>query len=223
MGENQARRRARRQPRGLLRSDEILVAAGALFAEVGYDKATTNTIAKRSGVSPGSLYQFFPNKEAIAQAYAAAATAELHRVYDAVLAPDVLALPLPAFLDAFVDALVAFNREYPGYLALSIASTISAPLALALADLRQGIAARLDALFAAISPTSTAEQRRLRGLVSYRIFLALLPLAMGDGDGQRAIVGELKTVLSRYWEQGIDPQTARDTPAPAATAPCETR
>lgn len=222
MGENQARRRARRQPRGLLRSDEILVAAGALFAEVGYDKATTNTIAKRSGVSPGSLYQFFPNKEAIAQAYAAAATAELHRVYDAILDPDVLALPLPAFLDAFIDALVSFNREYPGYLALSIASTISAPLALALADLRQGIAARLDALFAAISPTSTAEQRRLRGLVSYRIFLALLPLAMGDGDRQRAIVGELKTVLSRYWEQSIDPQTARDTPAPAATAPCET-
>lgn len=217
MGENRERRRARRQPRGLLRAEEILRAAGALFAEVGYDKATTNTIAARAGVSPGSLYQFFPNKEAIAQAYAAAATAQLHRVYDDVLAPDVLGLPFPAFLDAFVDALVAFNRDYPGYLALSIASTISAPLALALADLRQGIGARLDALFAALSPTSPPEHRRLRGLVSYRVFLALLPLALGgDGEDEEAIVREMKTVLYRYWEPSAGTPLPWDAPASAA-------
>ena len=226
MGENQARRRARRQQRGLLRAEEILAAAGALFAEVGYDKATTNMIAARAGVSPGSLYQFFPNKEAIAHAYAAAATAQLHRVYDAVLAPDVIALPFPAFLDALVDALIAFNREYPGYLALSIASTISSPLALALADLRQGVAGRLDALLAARWPTMAPAQRRLRGLVSYRLFLALLPLAIGgDGDDQRAIVHEMKVVLSRYWSWEPDPAptTAADTPDPAMPTPGEQR
>jgi len=220
MGENEERRRARRQRRGLLRAEEILAAAGALFAEVGYDKATTNRIAARADVSPGSLYQFFPNKEAIAQAYAAAATAELHGVYDAVLAPEVIGLPLAAFLDAFVDALIAFNREYPGYLALSIASTISAPLALALADLRHGIRGRLEALFAARWPRLPPEERRLRGLVSYRIFLALLPLAIGgDGDDERAIVRELKTVLSRYWEPGGGTPPAPDTPAPETPAP----
>lgn len=215
MGENEERRRARRQPRGRRRSDEILRAAGALFAEIGYDKATTHLIAARAGVSPGSLYQFFPNKEAIAQAYAAAATAELHRVYDAILAPDVTALPLPALLDAFVDALIGFNRTYPGYLALSIASTISAPLALALADLRRGVAGRLDALVAAMWPTTTAEQRRIRGLVSYRLFLALLPLAIGGDEEDRAVmVREMKVVLQRYWEATIGAPPGSTTGAP---------
>src|SRR5712692_1214904 len=136
MGENQERRQARRQKRGALRVEEILQAAGVLFAERGYDKVTTNMIAARAGVSPGSLYQFFPNKEAIAQAYATEAIVQLHRAYDTILSPAVIAAPLPAFIDTFVDALIAFNREHPGYFALSLASTLSPSLALALADLR---------------------------------------------------------------------------------------
>jgi AcrR family transcriptional regulator len=204
MGENQERRRARRQPRGVLRAEAILEAAGALFAEVGYDKATTNMIAARAGVSPGSLYQFFPNKEAIAYAYADAATARLHQVYDIILAPEVIALPLPAFVDTLIDALIDFNRKHPGYLALSIASTISAPLALALADLQQGISGRLEAMIAALWPRGTPEERRLHGLISYRLFLALLPLAIaGEDDDQQAVVREMKAVLCRYWEPVI--------------------
>jgi AcrR family transcriptional regulator len=215
MGENQERRRARRQRRGLLRVDEILAAAGALFAEIGYDKATTNLIAARAGVSPGSLYQFFPNKEAIALAYATAATAELHQLYDTILAPEVTALPLLAFLDTFIDALMVFNRNYPGYLALSIASTISSSLALALADLQRGIFGRLEALFAALLPQSSPEERRLRGLISYRVFIAVLSLALdAEGDDARAIVRELKTVLYRYWAPIIGPERAPDEPPP---------
>ncbi len=201
MSENQERRRARRQQRGLLREESILSAAGELFADVGYDRATTNMIAARAGVSPGSLYQFFPNKEAIAQAYAAAATARLHRVYDIILSPDVIGLPLQTFVDTLIDALIAFNKEYPGYLALSIASTISSPLAIVLADLRKDIAGRLEALFLARWPMITPEQRSVRGLISYRLFLALLPLALdSNSEDQQTIVREMKSVLYRYWE-----------------------
>ncbi len=207
MGVNQERRRARRQQRGLLRVEEILRAAGALFAEIGYDKTTTNMIAARAGVSPGSLYQFFPNKEAIAQAYAAQAVADLHRVYDTILSPPVIALPFPAFNDTFIDALITFNLAYPGYFALSLASTISSPLAAALADLQGGVLERLEALFAALWPRGGPEERRLRGLVTYRIFLALLPLVLeSQGEQQQAIVRELKAVLYRYWDETIAAQ-----------------
>ena len=224
MGENRERRRARRQPRGLLRKDEILAAAGTLFAEVGYDKATTNLIAAQAGVSPGSLYQFFPNKEAIAHAYAAAATAQLQRVYDTILSPEVIALPLPTFLDEFIDALVAFNRAFPGYLALSVASTISSPLGLALADLRRGIMGRLDALFEARWPAMPSKERRLRGLVSYRLFLALLPLALeGPEDDREAVVGEMKAVLFRYWEPSTGGEPPADMPASGPPAPSAPR
>jgi len=211
MGENQERRQARRQKRGVLRVEEILQAAGTLFAERGYDKVTTNMIAARAGISPGSLYQFFPNKEAIAQAFAADATNQLHRVYDSMLSSEVMTLPLQAFLATFIDRIMAFNRNYPGYLALELGSTLSSSLALALADLQQGVQARFDALLAAYWPHSTPEQRHLPLLVSYRLFLALLPLALsGDEEHQRAIVREMKVFLYRYWEPIIGTQRASE-------------
>lgn len=46
--------------------DAILDATTQLLTERGYAATTTNHIAKRAGVSIGSLYQYFPNKEAIA-------------------------------------------------------------------------------------------------------------------------------------------------------------
>jgi hypothetical protein len=48
-----------RRARGVQRIASILAAAETVFAEVGYDEANTNRIAARSGISPGSLYQFF--------------------------------------------------------------------------------------------------------------------------------------------------------------------
>ena len=45
--------------------EQIVQAATQVFAERGYAGATTNHIAERAGVSIGSLYQYFPNKEAI--------------------------------------------------------------------------------------------------------------------------------------------------------------
>ena len=201
MGENQERRQAHRQKRGVLRVEEILSAAGTLFAEVGYDKATTNMIAARAGISPGSLYQFFPNKEAIAQAFATDVTNRLHRVYDTLLSSEVITLPFRDFIDIFIERIVAFNRTYPGYLALELGSTLSSSLAFVLADLHQDSLARLDAIFTARWPRSTVEQRRLPLLVSYRLFLALLPLVLqGDAENQSAIVHEMKAVLYRYWE-----------------------
>ncbi len=43
----------------------ILDAAAQIFTERGFAGGTTNHIAARAGVSIGSLYQYFPNKDAI--------------------------------------------------------------------------------------------------------------------------------------------------------------
>lgn len=60
--------RPRRQPlqrRSRETVDVILEAAARVFAERGYASGTTNRIAQRAGVSIGSLYEYFPNKDAI--------------------------------------------------------------------------------------------------------------------------------------------------------------
>ena len=43
----------------------ILEAAVDLFSTRGYARTSTNHIARRAGVSVGSLYQYFPNKDAV--------------------------------------------------------------------------------------------------------------------------------------------------------------
>jgi hypothetical protein len=86
-----------------------------------------------------------------------------------MLSSEAMTLPLQAFLDTFIDRIVAFNRNCPGYLALELGSTLSSSLALVLADVQQGLLARQDALLAAYWPHSTGKQRHLSLLVSYPI------------------------------------------------------
>src|SRR5688500_16639151 len=57
--------RAPRQARGQRRVDEILDAAESLVGEVGLADASVQEIARRAGASVGSMYHFFPTKDAI--------------------------------------------------------------------------------------------------------------------------------------------------------------
>jgi AcrR family transcriptional regulator len=64
-------RKAPRQERSRATVEAILQAAAYILVRQGYDAFTTNSVAERAGVNIASLYQYFPNKEAI--------FAELHR------------------------------------------------------------------------------------------------------------------------------------------------
>lgn len=58
-------RKMPKQTRSAQTVEAILDAAAGVFGERGYGGGTTNHIAERAGVSIGSLYQYFPNKDAI--------------------------------------------------------------------------------------------------------------------------------------------------------------
>lgn len=53
------------QQRSQRTRQRILDAAARVFADHGYAAGTTNRIAERADLSIGSLYQYFPNKDAI--------------------------------------------------------------------------------------------------------------------------------------------------------------
>ncbi|KPY86837.1 TetR/AcrR family transcriptional regulator [Pseudomonas syringae pv. tagetis] len=101
------------QARSRATVDAIIQAATYILTKVGWDGLTTNAIAERAGVNIGSLYQFFPNKEAV--------IAELQRRHAAATRTDLLGaldvLPQqPTLRDALtliVEMIVTEHRIAP--------------------------------------------------------------------------------------------------------------
>jgi AcrR family transcriptional regulator len=58
-------RKLPKQERSQATVEAILTATTHILTEEGYNRLTTNRVAELAGVSIGSLYQYFPNKEAL--------------------------------------------------------------------------------------------------------------------------------------------------------------
>src|SRR5271165_2435687 len=76
---------APKRQRGRDRVDAILQAATDLFTEKNYDAVSMTEVAIRSSTAIGSLYRFFPTKEALAGALLERYGAHLTEALDAIL------------------------------------------------------------------------------------------------------------------------------------------
>lgn len=90
----------------------ILQATAQVLAELGYAKASTNRIAARAGVSVGSLYQYFPNKDALFQALIARHVSAQNSAFSELFTAS-LGSPPKALITQAVRALVASHRVQP--------------------------------------------------------------------------------------------------------------
>lgn len=61
-------RKTATQERARVTVDALVEATARILVRDGFDRASTNRIAEEAGVSIGSLYQYFPSKEALAAA-----------------------------------------------------------------------------------------------------------------------------------------------------------
>ena len=97
--------------------EAILEGAAQVFEKHGYARTTTDRIAERAGVSVGSLYQYFPNKDAVIVALAERhQEAGLRRVRDLltdVPVATLAALDLDVLLESFVRDLIVLHRNHP--------------------------------------------------------------------------------------------------------------
>jgi AcrR family transcriptional regulator len=81
-------RRRPRQARAQATVEAIVKATARVLVEEGYDRASTNRIAQAAGVSIGSLYQYFPSKEALVAALVDNHLERMREVLDRALAGD---------------------------------------------------------------------------------------------------------------------------------------
>ena len=197
MAEVQARRR---QERGRARIDQILAAAAETFGELGYEATTTNAIAARAGMSPGSLYQFFANKEDIARAMAERYADELAQLDDVNVtsAGDDLG---PA-VRAALGPIVAFNLQHPGFKALFARTDMPAAMRDAVAPVHERIEARVAALVAALIPGLDDGGVSTTVTVVLHMVRGLMPaITAAASDQSRATLArELERSLTAYLE-----------------------
>ncbi|HHO51383.1 MAG TPA: TetR/AcrR family transcriptional regulator [Deltaproteobacteria bacterium] len=64
------KRRTPIQERARATVEVLLEATAQILVELGYARLSTNRVARRAGVSVGTLYQYFPNKDALVEALA---------------------------------------------------------------------------------------------------------------------------------------------------------
>jgi AcrR family transcriptional regulator len=100
------------QERSRATIDAILAATARVLVKHGYDQASTNRVAEAAGVSIGSLYQYFPSKEALV-----AAVIERHMSDMAALAEAsfvrLAALPMRQAVRELVTLMIEVHRLEP--------------------------------------------------------------------------------------------------------------
>ncbi|MFJ3795074.1 TetR/AcrR family transcriptional regulator [Streptomyces sp. NPDC090088] len=190
----------RRQARGERRIQQLLEAAASVFCTTGYTAASTNAIAREAGVSPGTLYQFFPNKEAIAIELGDRLMHDLRDTYGEALAPIDPATSLTDAVGATVDRLTAFNTEHPVFFALMHGPDAPGGITEAHDALHTNLLGRIEGLLASLLPPDADRADITRTAhVSLGIYKAGLELVLShEGTERQAYIQEIKDVLVRY-------------------------
>ena len=193
--------RAPKRARGKQRVAELLQAATAVFAERGYETATMTEIAARADAPIGSLYQFFPSKEVLAdtlvQDYVALLVADLDG-----LAARAGAIDIKVIVAALFGLLRAHPRERAAVL----------PLAEARMDertrrttFRHMLRRHIAAILRAHAPALTAEAARDIAVVVLSLMKAANTLSDEEGlPGRAAGLRELQGLTAQYLEQQLD-------------------
>jgi AcrR family transcriptional regulator len=164
------RRRTPAQARSRATVEYVLEAAAHVFGERGY-AATTNEIAERAGVSIGSLYQYFTDKDALlvalAERHLAVASTELRAVLgQAVDGPTTT----DALVRRVIEAVVEVNSPTRLHEVLHSTAPRTPALTAALHGLRDELAGMVSVLLtdadAGDEGEVTAAVRRARLLVT---------------------------------------------------------
>ncbi|MGW7430158.1 TetR/AcrR family transcriptional regulator [Streptomyces sp. NPDC054861] len=207
----------RRQARGERRITQLLQAAANVFCANGYTATSTNAIAREASVSPGTLYQYFPNKEAIAIELGDRLLHQMREAHGQAFTPENFELPLPELLDAVVDPLIEFNCQNPVFLALMQGSEIPGRITEEHDALHASLLARVRDLLHHYLPDLPVEEATRIADMTFAVFkggLALV-LAAPEGPERNAVTAELKQVLLRYLDPVIGDAHLAGPPAPA--------
>jgi len=189
-----------KQERSRQRFELILNTAANMFTEVGYENTTTNAIAERAAVPIGSLYQYFPSKDAVLHALAHRYLQKFNDLQQNVFPADVSSMSLQDIFDRTIDPFVAFHLEHPAFTHIFLGSEVSADLARANAELDEAVLARIKGLLLAKKPGLSENKALLMAQLVKAVVKAMFSLldSSDNPDFHQQVIQELKTMLAGY-------------------------
>ena len=192
--------RAPRQARGRQRVDAVLDAAAALLVEAGPDGVTMHGVARRARTSIGSLYHFFPDREAVLRALGerhAAAIARLVAALRETPAAGWAALDTAAAVERFVAPFLDHLDRHPDLLGLMRLATPAGRERDASLD--DALRSLTGCVVAARCPRLDPAERDARAAVCIALLEGVVALvARADASARAALVVELKRALGAY-------------------------
>lgn len=195
-------RRAPVQRRSAERLTRILDACADLLDEVGYDDLSTRAVAQRAGVPIGSVYRFFGNKRAMADALAQR-NLELYteRVTRRLAESD--GQGWRAAMDAVLDEYLAMKRTAPGFSLVDFGNQI--PVGASHAEPNTRVADVLTELLAGYLDRTPDEHLRRCFLVAVESADSLVHLAFRVApEGDEGIIAETRELLRAYLGRVLD-------------------
>jgi AcrR family transcriptional regulator len=106
------------QQRSRQRREDILQTTATLLERVGFDDLTTTLVAKELGISVGSLYHYFPHKQAILHAMGEYWLEEYSAALSRLSEAELENMELSKFAELAVGELLAVYRRQRGILPL---------------------------------------------------------------------------------------------------------
>ena len=177
--------------------DQILLAAAAVFGELGYEATTTNAIAAHAGISPGSLYQFFRNKEAVARALAERYAGELANLdpIDVTSGTDIAVAVRGA-----IEPIVAVNLQHPGFKALFARTDMPQSMREAVEPMHERVHGRVTDAIATLIPGLPTGRLATTVTVVLHMVRGLMPaiIAAPDPTARQVLTDELCRGLVAY-------------------------
>ncbi|MFI6684634.1 TetR family transcriptional regulator [Streptomyces sp. NPDC050485] len=195
-------RRAPVQQRSAERLSRILDACAELLDETGYEELSTRAVAQRAGVPIGSVYRFFGNKRAMAEALAARNLDRYAGMINARL-ETIEAADWRGAVDAVLDEYLVLKQTVPGFNLVDFGGP--QPVPDPASDANHILADRLAELLPAqFGRTPDAELRRVI-LVAVEAADATLRLAFRtDPQGDPHIVAQTRELLHAYLARSLD-------------------
>ena len=183
-----------KRERGKQRVAALIDAGAELFAEKGYEATTMTEIASRAGAAIGSLYQFFPSKEALAEAlfnrFAERAAAAFQRVEE--LAPGRSARELA---DLFIDYKLGLGTDRDAAIALSGAVAGIVDRRKPLGDALRG---RIAAILSAANRSLDEHEAAAAAVIVNQVMKMIPALGVTEGERAAALIGEARKLMALY-------------------------